>query len=165
MRPGKTATHWQSVKEDGRKGHAKTSATAGSVPAPYRVWHRGCLARSRRRCDRTVIKLLSNSIALKGNYFGYISRSGLSPCSTTFGENDPEYSDTIAERTKIACPVDPPVLKARDLGNSQSSFGNTDMDKSFDFESVAPQAAVRFFRWRRCNIEVESRNMALARKR
>ena len=27
------------------------------------------------RCDLIVMKLLSDSIALKGNYFGYISRS------------------------------------------------------------------------------------------
>ena len=74
------------------------------------------------RWNLTVIKLLSNSIVLKENYFSYIMRRGLSPRSTTFSENDPEYSDTIAERTKIACPVDPPVLKARDLGNNQSEL-------------------------------------------
>jgi hypothetical protein len=81
------------------------------------------------------MKLLSNSTALEGNYVGYISRRSLSPCPATFGENGPEYSDSIADLTKVACPVDPPVLKARDLGNNQSGFGNTDMDQRVLFKT------------------------------
>ena len=99
----------------------------------------------------------------EGNYFGHFLRSNLSPCPATFGENGSEYSGTITERTNIARPVDPLVLKARDLGDNQPGLGNTDMDKSLDFESVAPQPTVRFFRWRRCDIKAERREFRMGR--
>jgi hypothetical protein len=48
--------------------------------------------------------------------FGGILRSNLSLCPA-FGENDPKHPDVITECAKIALPMDPPMLEAKDSGN------------------------------------------------
>ena len=59
----------------------------------------------------------------------------------TFMDDGAEHAQAVAVRVEVAHAVDPGVLKAGDLGNSQPGGCDADVDQGFYLKAITPQPA------------------------
>jgi len=64
-----------------------------------------------------------------------------------------QHAQAVAERAEVTHAMDTRMLKAWDLDDGETRYGDAYGDQGFDLESIAPQPSCAVLRWWRRGIE------------